>query len=135
MAHSTESLAQDCDPNQRAWLQVVLCGSFHRAPEQLEDAYEQFMSAGVQVLSPSDLNFVGERAGFLFAGHEQNETPSIIEQRHLGAMRRADFVWLHAPGGYVGTSAALDRSPNRQLSRFLERFCSTGPGQGYPEAC
>ena len=125
MAHSTEILAQDLESEQRVWLQVVLCGSFHRAPEQLEDAYEQFVSAGVQVLSPSDLNFVGERAGFLFAAHERDEMPSKIEQRHLGAMRRADFVWLHAPGGYVGTSAALELGYANALG--LTVYCAELP--------
>jgi NTP pyrophosphatase (non-canonical NTP hydrolase) len=89
-------------------LQVVICGSFHREPESLAETRDRFLAAGAVVLSPIDLDFVAESSGFLFAAHECHEEPATIEERHLAAMRDADLVWLHAPGGYVGASATLE---------------------------
>jgi nucleoside 2-deoxyribosyltransferase len=31
-----------------------------------------------------------------------------IQNHHLTAIAQSDFVWLHAPKGYVGSSAALE---------------------------
>lgn len=89
-------------------LSVVICGSYHRGKEELIQARRSLAEAGARVLSPLDLDFVDERDGFLFAAHEVDEQPGDIEERHLGAMRIADFVWLHAPDGYIGTSAAVE---------------------------
>jgi NTP pyrophosphatase (non-canonical NTP hydrolase) len=42
-------------------------------------------------------------------------TPEEIEDRHLAAITQADFVWLHAPEGYVGPSASLEIGHARAL--------------------
>lgn len=86
----------------------MICGSFHREPELLAETRQRFLAAGAVVLSPIDLDFVAERSGFLFAAHECHEEPPKIEERHLAAMRDADFIWLHAPNGYIGASATLE---------------------------
>jgi NTP pyrophosphatase (non-canonical NTP hydrolase) len=39
---------------------------------------------------------------------EESQTPETLERQHLDAVDRADFVWLHAPDGYVGLSASLE---------------------------
>jgi NTP pyrophosphatase (non-canonical NTP hydrolase) len=39
---------------------------------------------------------------------EETHTPEQIELQHLEAIQRASFVWLFAPEGYVGPSAALE---------------------------
>jgi NTP pyrophosphatase (non-canonical NTP hydrolase) len=49
-----------------------------------------------------------EVEGFVYMRGEENEVPTAIESNHLNAIERASFVWLHAPDGYVGTSAALE---------------------------
>jgi NTP pyrophosphatase (non-canonical NTP hydrolase) len=59
-------------------------------------------------LSPASLDFVDEIDGFVFTDGETHDSPAAIEARHVAAIRLADFVWLHAPGGYVGPSAALE---------------------------
>jgi NTP pyrophosphatase (non-canonical NTP hydrolase) len=69
---------------------------------------EQLRTAGCLVVSPVDIDFVGESRGFVFARHERGRAPGEIEARHLRAMERADFVWLHSPEGYVGPSAAME---------------------------
>ena len=87
---------------------VALCGSFRRDPSGLRADYEALVAAGCHVLSPSDLEWAAEQDGFVFAAGEIGSDPAEIEQRHLGAMRAAHFVWLHAPDGYVGSSAAME---------------------------
>src|SRR5207244_10765345 len=64
--------------------------------------------ARCRVLSPVDLDFVRENDGFVVAAHEQGDRPSEIEARHVEAIRAADFVWLHAPDGYLGPSGAFE---------------------------
>lgn len=99
-----ESLSPSTDVHR---LNVVLCGSFRRDVDGLSRAYaslrEQF-----EVLSPRSLNFVDATATFVRLPDEIGRDTREIEEAHLMAMTRADFVWLHAPDGYVGTSAALE---------------------------
>jgi len=87
---------------------VALCGSFRRDPSGLRADYEALVAAGCRVLSPSGIEWAAEQDGFVFAAEEIGSDPAEIEQRHLGAMRTAHFVWLHAPDGYVGRSAAME---------------------------
>jgi NTP pyrophosphatase (non-canonical NTP hydrolase) len=87
---------------------VVVCGTFHRDLETLKRDHASLIEAGCEVLSPTDVDFVAEVEGFVLARHEVAEDPQAVEQRHLEALEQADFIWLHAPEGYVGASAALE---------------------------
>jgi hypothetical protein len=89
-------------------LPVVLSGSYRRAPEVLRAEYDHLIAVGCRVLSPSCVAPERERDGFLFMRGESSSAPERIEDAHLTAIRVARFVWLHAPGGYVGLSAALE---------------------------
>jgi NTP pyrophosphatase (non-canonical NTP hydrolase) len=40
-------------------------------------------------------------------GQEQGD-PAEIEQHHLQSINKANFLWVHDPEGYVGTSATLE---------------------------
>jgi NTP pyrophosphatase (non-canonical NTP hydrolase) len=104
---------------------VALCGSFRRDPRGLRADYEALVAAGCHVLSPSDLEWTAEQDGFVFAAEEIGSDPAEIEQRHLGAMRAAHFVWLHAPDGYVGPSAAMEMGFAQALG--LSIFTQTLP--------
>lgn len=92
-------------PAQR--LSAVLCGSFHRDPERLRRLHAELRTC-FDLLSPRDVRFVDPDAGFVRLSHEADMPESDIEDKHLTALRSADFVWLHAPGGYVGSSAAME---------------------------
>ena len=87
---------------------AVLCGSFRRDRDGLNSVYQALLAAGCHVLSPTSLDFVDEIDGFVFTEAERGQPVGSIEGRHLQALRDCDFVWLHCPGGYVGTSAALE---------------------------
>jgi hypothetical protein len=89
-------------------VRAVVCGSFRRSQDDLREAFELLRSDGCDVLSPASVDFIDEIDGFVYADGEAEQTPAAIEARHVAAIRLADFVWLHAPDGYVGPSAALE---------------------------
>lgn len=88
--------------------QIVISGSYRKGVEALKRAYEEFKDLGYQILSPSNISIVSEIDGFVYMKGEETETPARIEDRHLEAIQRSNFVWLHAPDGYVGPTAALE---------------------------
>lgn len=87
---------------------VVLSGSFRKDVEGLRRTFEELRDHHLRVLSPLNADIVFEKDGFVFMHGEQGATPESIESRHLQAIQRAAFVWLHAPEGYVGPSASLE---------------------------
>lgn len=91
-----------------AQCQVVLSGSYRKDLESLKATYEELLDLGCQVLSPSNVTAVRETDGFVFMEGEESQPPDVIEARHLDAIQRANFVWLHAPQGYVGPTASLE---------------------------
>ena len=95
-------------PSKQPVLTVTVCGSFRRDPEALRYVCQELAAEGCFRLSPADLDFVAVDRGFVLAEHERSRQPHEVEAEHLRAMRRADFVWLHSPDGYVGASAAME---------------------------
>lgn len=95
------------EPTSQNQLSVVLCGSFHRDSDDLRRLHCE-LSQHFRVLSPRDVDFVEPDAPFVRLSDELTDTEAVIEERHLAALRAADFVWLYAPSGYVGTSAAME---------------------------
>lgn len=89
-------------------LDVVLCGTFRKDVEGLRHSFEQLKDLGFNVLSPSNVDIVAEKNGFVYMDGELTQTPEVLEVRHLEAIERARLVWLHSPDGYVGPTAALE---------------------------
>jgi NTP pyrophosphatase (non-canonical NTP hydrolase) len=89
-------------------VEVVISGSYRKQFESVKEAYQQFRDLGCTVLSPSSVSIVNEHDGFVYMKGEETQPPENIEDRHLDAIERADFVWLHAPDGYVGPMAAWE---------------------------
>lgn len=96
---------------------AVVCGTFHRDLDGLKRDYDELLAIGTLVLSPVDLDFTGEREGFVYAAHEAHRSPEEIETDHLAAIASADFIWLHAPEGYVGLSASMELGVAHALGR------------------
>ena len=88
--------------------EIVLSGTYRKDVENLRRAYEEFKDLGCTILSPTNISVVSEVDGFVYMKGEETETPDKIESRHLKAIQKANFVWLHAPDGYVGPTAALE---------------------------
>lgn len=87
---------------------AVLCGSFRKDVVGLRAAFEALRDVGCEVLSPGNVAPVSEEAGFVYMVGETSHSPDTLERRHLQSILNADFVWLHAPDGYVGISAAME---------------------------
>ncbi len=88
--------------------EVVISGTYRKDNEGLKLVYAELQDLGCRVLSPTSVQVTSEVDGFVFMEGEQRELPESIELRHLNAIQEAQFVWLHAPEGYVGLSAALE---------------------------
>ena len=88
--------------------EIVLSGSFRKDVTGLAREFEELRDLGFRILSPTNVTVVSERDGFVFMKGEETAAPEAIELRHLSAVQRSAFVWLHAPEGYVGPSAALE---------------------------
>ena len=88
-------------------LRVVLCGSYRRERAGLEASF-RILNEEFAVLSPASIDFVDPSAEFVRLADELNRSVFDIESNHLRAIGEADFVWLHAPDGYVGASATLE---------------------------
>lgn len=93
---------------ERAECQVVLSGSYRKDFETLKATYEALRDLGCVVLSPSNVTPVHETDGFVYMKGEEAQAPEAIEARHLNAIQKANFVWLHAPNGYIGPTASLE---------------------------
>lgn len=86
---------------------VTISGSFKRDPEGLALVYADLVAAGCEILSPLSAIPVRAEDGFVFM--EGDELDRIaIERRHLHSIEESNFLWLHAPKGYVGVSAAME---------------------------
>ena len=88
--------------------EIVISGTYRKDNEGLKNDYEEFRDLGCEILSPTSVHVVSEADGFVFMEGETSASPQDIEVNHLNAIQHAQFMWLHAPGGYVGLSAALE---------------------------
>ena len=88
-------------------ISVVLCGTFRQDPEGLARIYSQLRER-FDIISPRSLEFVNLDVEFVRLADELVLSDLEVEEGHLAAITRADFVWLYAPGGYVGLSGAME---------------------------
>jgi hypothetical protein len=89
-------------------LKVAICGSFKRSTDELADAFLELETTGCRVLSPLSLNFSNNGSEFLTLPSETTLSVAEIEKFHLRAIAESDFIWLHAPEGYLGVSGAFE---------------------------
>lgn len=107
-AQLIEATSEPAAPPPARNCELVISGTYRKDFETLKHTYEQFRDLGCGVLSPSSVTITSEEDGFVYMKGEEAETQSTIEDRHLNAIQKASFVWLHAPEGYVGHSSALE---------------------------
>lgn len=103
---------------------AVLCGSFRRDRRQLAASFDA-LRAHFEVLSPRSLDFVDLDVEFVRLPDEADQSVDEIEGKHLAAIAEADLVWLHAPNGYVGPSAAMEVGTASALG--IPVFAATAP--------
>lgn len=93
---------------RRRAIRCTLSGSFHKDRSGLYAAYDELIATGCQVLSPHRMDFDDEDVLFIRDAAEIALSEESIERHHLLAIAQSDFLWLHAPDGYIGVSAALE---------------------------
>ena len=106
-------------------LKVTICGSFKRAPHELSDLFLELEATGCRVLSPLSLQFSNNDEGFPKLQSESELTVVEIEKFHLRAIAESDFIWLHAPNGYIGVSGAFELG--YAYARHIPTFSSNPP--------
>lgn len=87
---------------------VVICGSFRKDPAGLGRLFSELETTGCRILSPLTLNFSDDFSKFVVSDNDTGFSVSELERFHLRAIKEADFIMLHAPDGYVGTSASYE---------------------------
>src|SRR5438477_625314 len=89
-------------------LKAAVSGSFHRHMEVITAAFQELATLSIRVLSPADPRVVAQQGEFLFVASDRVRSVRLVQDRHLEAVRTADFLWLVCPDGYVGQSAAME---------------------------
>lgn len=87
---------------------AVISGSYHRAPDKLKRLFRELEVNGCRILSPITLDFIDRSDQVVRIRNEANLTVRELELFHLRALAESDFLLLHAPDGYVGTSASFE---------------------------
>jgi len=86
---------------------AVVSGSFNRFLPQIREAVTALSKLGITVLSPKSWTPVSEVNGFVILEKDKG-SPAHIEQNHLSAIKRSDFLYVVNPGSYIGQSVALE---------------------------
>jgi len=71
-------------------------------------AVQELTDRGVKVLSPADPRVVDSLGDFLFVASDRVRSIRMVQDRHIESIRASSFLWLVAPDGYVGQSAAME---------------------------
>lgn len=106
-------------------IKVTLSGSFHRDPEGLQREYRELALGQCQILSPRSLDFEDNSLLFVRNVVEREDSIHSVELNHLQAIALSDFLWVHAPAGYIGTSGSLEIG--YALALGIPVFTSTEP--------
>lgn len=89
-------------------MRCVLSGTYHKDRDGLVSLYNELVAYGCQVISPHRLDFEAEETIFVRDIAERELSEESIERHHLIGIKQSDFLWVHAPNGYIGLSTALE---------------------------
>lgn len=88
-------------------IKVPLVGSFRKSHDELVNLYT-YAKDTYTLLSPDTVDWDNPDDEFVRAEYDHDLSIAEIEARHLEALRDSDFIILHNPEGYVGTSATYE---------------------------
>lgn len=89
-------------------IKAVISGSFHQDGDSLQRLFSELETCGLRILSPLSLDFIDTTESVVKAQHDDDFDIGMLEGFHLRAIREADIVIVHAPGGYVGLSTSFE---------------------------
>lgn len=89
---------------------VVICGSFNKHLKQIEKLINKLELDGISVLSPQNTEVVGLENDFVIFKNDIviNHNTWSVEELHLQAIDRCDFVIACNFDGYIGVSTTFE---------------------------
>lgn len=105
-------------------INVALCGSFRKDINGLKEIFIKLKDFYFNVITPTNIDIMNEKDGFVFMRGETCFTPEDIEKYHLLNILKADFIWLFAPDGYIGYTALSEIGFAKSIGKkiFSESF-------------
>lgn len=90
-------------------LTCVISGSFRKSFPEIKKLIELFRKLDVNVLSPEDTQVVSIEKGFARLAYERPDaSPLELENNHLKAIAKANFLFICNPDGIVGKSTVFE---------------------------
>ncbi len=88
---------------------VAIIGSFQKYYDEITPIIKMFQRYGLRVTSPADSEIVGAIGQFVILGTDDKRlTEADIEMITLKKILDSDFVYVYAPGGYVGKTTSYE---------------------------
>lgn len=88
---------------------VAVIGSFKQHYRDVETAIQAFRTAGLTVTSPAGTDILEEGIDFVrFSTDDPSLTDAQVQTVTLRNIFAADFVYVVAPGGYVGRTTCYE---------------------------
>lgn len=92
-----------------ATMKCTVSGSFRRFYKEICKARRIFEKNGIIVLSPSISKIVNPQKDFpMLESDSKESTKKEIEDKHLEAIEKSDFLYVVCPGGYIGNSVRFE---------------------------
>jgi hypothetical protein len=88
-------------------LKVTISGSYRKHFERLVEAKQAFEALGVRVLRPHAERIDVAEADLVRLEGDPDDARQI-QRAQLEAVGRSDLLYVVNPGGYIGTSAAME---------------------------
>lgn len=89
---------------------VTICGSFNKHLSEIESLINRLKSRGISVLSPQNTEVIATESDFVIFKHDVviNHNTWAVEELHLKAIDRCDFVIACNFDGYIGVSTTFE---------------------------
>lgn len=87
---------------------VVVSGSFNKFYNEIKIKIKEFEELGFKVLSPAHSTIKNPKEDFVILKSDDTNDAKKLEQNHLNAIYKADALYICNPGGYIGTSTAME---------------------------
>ena len=86
-------------------------GSFRKHFELIQEVYDIFTAAGIEVVAPKKSDLVSIKDGFALLEGEENQDPRLLELLYLHRLKKIGkngFSYFVNPEGYIGKSASYE---------------------------
>ena len=85
----------------------VIIGSF-RFTDKINEAIDQFERNGIKVLAPRRGRVIQDIEGYKVLDVDEGRSPLEIQRNYFWQIKRADFIYVINPGGYIGTESTWE---------------------------